>query len=136
MRTIAAIIMSGLFGLTQGDAKELVLVCPSEIPAASIRDVEIQSGWRVLNPNRLKLHSASFMGGSPEKRMDLVPFQVDKNMGGAFERWKFDGDDVWLRCAYGTAGQITLSRKLEGKLAECSVTYDRDSLSRIVCVDR
>lgn len=135
MRSVIAIILCSFFGLTRGDTKELVLVCPSEIPGASIRDIEIQPGWRIFNPNRLKLHSASFMGGRPEERKDLVPFRVSKRRGGAFEQWKFDGDEVWLRCSYGAAGQITLSKKVEGKLAECSVAYDRDTPARIVCVD-
>lgn len=135
MRTFVAIALGCLFAVTRGDAKELVLVCPSEIPAESIRDVEIQLGWRIFNPNRLKLQSASFIGGSPEERRDLVPFQVDKHGGGAFEQWKFDRDEVWLRCAYGAAGQITLSKKVEGKQTECSIAYDRDSPSRIVCSD-
>jgi hypothetical protein len=135
MRTFVAITLSCLFAVARGDAKELVLVCPSEIPAEFIRDVEIQSGWMISNPNRLKLQSASFSGGRPEERRDLVPFQVSKHRGSAYEQWKFDGDEVWLRCAYGAAGQIALSKKVEGKQTECSITYDRDSPSRIVCSD-
>jgi len=76
MRTFFVIILGSFLGLTQTVAKELVLLCPSEIPAASIHDVEIEPGWRVFNPNKLKLRSATFIGASPEAMMELVPFQV------------------------------------------------------------
>jgi hypothetical protein len=135
MRNVFAIFIASVLALARGEAKELILVCPSEIPAASIRDMEIQPGWQVLNPSKLKLRSASFMGGGPEEMVDLVPFQASKSERGAFELWKFDGDEVWLRCAYGAEGQITLSRKVEGKQKKCSVTYEHDAPSRIVCMD-
>lgn len=135
MRTSVVLILCGLLWLTRGGAKELVLVCPAEIPATSIRDVEVQPGWLIFNPSKLTLRSASFMGGRPEETMDLVPSQVSNGRGSTVERWKFDGDVVWLRCAYGAEGQITLSKKVEGKQTECSVTYYRESLSRIVCIN-
>lgn len=40
-----AIIFGAFFALARADAKELILVCPGEIPAASIHDIEIQPGW-------------------------------------------------------------------------------------------
>lgn len=135
MKNIVAIIIGGFLLTSLGDAKELVLVCPDEIPAAIIRNVEVKPGWRIFNPNKLKLHSASFAGGQPEEMIELVPTQVSKRKGATSEHWKFDGDEIWLRCAYGAAGQITLSRKVEGRQTECSVTYERESPSRIICVD-
>ncbi len=90
-------------------------------------------GWLLFNRSKLVLHSAAFTGGAPELMIELVPIQISKKRGLEFERWKFDGDEVWLRCAYGKGGQVTLSKKVDGEPTECTVSYSHKLPLKIVC---
>jgi hypothetical protein len=130
-----ALMMIGVLSAIKGaEAGEFGLACPGELAAGAVRAAGSPPGWQLYNPNRLVLHSAAFMGGAPEKMMDLVPFDVKNSKGIGHERWKFEGGEVWLRCAYGEAGQITLSKRIEGAPSECTITYRRRALASIHCV--
>lgn len=124
-----------LFAVKWVQAGEVRLACPGELAAGAIRSEDPYPGWELYNPNKLVLRSASFMAGSPGKMMDLVPFEVRDYKGATQERWKFDGGEAWLRCSYGEAGQITLSKKIEGAPSECMITYRRNSPASIQCTN-
>jgi hypothetical protein len=129
------IMLVGVLTLPVVGAKEWFLECPNEVAGGSI-NVQLSSGWNVYNPDRLRLRSAAFMGGAPDKMMYLVPYQVSRKAGIQLERWKFDGGEVWLKCAYGDAGQITLSKAIDGQPEECTVKYAGDTISKIACLDQ
>jgi hypothetical protein len=111
-----ALVMIGVLSAVKGaEAGEFGLACPGELAAGAVRAAGAPPGWQLYNPNRLVLHSAAFMGGAPEKMMDLVPFEVKNSKGIGHERWKFEGGEVWLRCAYGEAGRLFCRKGSRGR---------------------
>lgn len=105
--------------------------CPSEIPPSAIR-VDMQ-GWKPYIQFPLYLSSAGISAGPPESLAVLRGEPLNKK--GQLQSTRFEFGDMgfeqgkWLDCGYGTDSQITISRRLDDSLKECTVTYMKSKRS-------
>jgi hypothetical protein len=106
--------------------------CPSEIPQSSVQVVKMP-GWRPFIQFPLYLSSAGMSAGPPESLAVLRGESLNKKGQPQSTRYEFGemGFDQgkWLDCGYGAGSQITLSKRLDDRLKECTVTYLRSGRS-------
>jgi len=144
MRLLA--LAMGMLGLLARSATAAPVFedCPRQIGELEVKLVGGPIGWSAYSPERLPLLAAGFMAGPPATKTELKPDSTKQHRGGAVSIWKFDPEFIlkpgglWLSCAYGREGELTLSKKISDGFAECTVTYgprragkDRDI--RVTC---
>jgi hypothetical protein len=100
--------------------------CPTEIPPSAVQVVNMP-GWKMFIQFPLYLSSAGMSAGPPESLAVLRGESLNRSDSGQSTRYEF-GDmglehGKWLDCGYGTGSQITLSKRLDDALRECTVTY-------------
>jgi len=125
-----------------GRTTPLFEACPRQIDESEIKLISGPVGWQAYNPNPLLLRAAGFMGGAPPSKIDLTPDSSEKHGQGLVSTWTFErsvaanAGGLWLTCAYGNRGELTLSRKISPSIVECSVIYAdmRDGADRKVRV--
>ena len=128
MATVISLGLCGIF-LPVGHAASSFEQCPGQIGEREVRLIDGPAGWSGYSPTGLPLLAAGFMAGAPSTKTDLKPDVTEKRGNGLISIWKFDRgflsepDGLWLSCAYGKNGEITLSKKISAQFVECSVTY-------------
>jgi hypothetical protein len=67
------------------------------------------------------------VAGAPATKTSLKPYSTENSQNGEVSMWKFEPgsypepDGLWLLCKYGDSGDITLSKKMAVRYAECTV---------------
>lgn len=99
--------------------------CPAEISQSSIK---VQApGWKPHIQFPLYLTSAGISAGPPEALAVLRGAPLNKK--GEPESTRFEFGEMgfeqgkWLACGYGIGSPITLSKRLDDSLKECTVSY-------------
>ncbi len=129
-RVKLAISMVGLLFTHCAMAGEPRIVCPTEIPEASIRLSNMPGEWTPYVTSPLFLSSAGAMAGPPEKRAILMG---DTTWKKGKTEWSttFDMDDAgftagkWMECRYGEYGEVTLSKRLDDRTKSCTVHFSK-----------
>jgi hypothetical protein len=104
------------------------VVCPTEIPQASLKLTDTPARWTPHVASPIYLHAAGAAAGPPETLAQLRPdrstyadgkatWKVTFNLQGHFPRGK------WLECGYGAHNQIVLSKRLPDTTTTCTVDY-------------
>jgi hypothetical protein len=100
--------------------------CPTEIQPSSIQ-VANTPGWRPLVQSPLYLASAGMSAGPPESLAILRGEQLNKKGQPAAIRYEFGAIELqygkWLNCAYGEDAAVTLTKRLDDSVKECTVSY-------------
>jgi hypothetical protein len=120
------IVLLMLTGSSLATSAAQKVECPAEIPAPSIQVVNMP-GWKAFIQFPLHLSSAGMSAGPPESLAVLRGEPLNKKGQPEMTRFEFGemGFDQgkWLDCGYGAGAQITLSKRLDDSLKECTVTY-------------
>jgi hypothetical protein len=120
-------ISTGTLLLTQPVlAVEQKIVCPTEIPEASIRLLNTPPGWTPYVAAPLFLSSAGATAGPPEQRAILMGDSTwRKGKADWSTTYDLDGGGFpagkWMECRYGEYDQVSLSKRLDDKTKSCTV---------------
>jgi hypothetical protein len=100
--------------------------CPPNIQPSSIQ-VANTPGWQPLVQSPLYLASAGMSAGPPESLAILRGEQLNSKGQPHSIRYEFGATELqhgkWLNCGYGEDAAITLSKRLDDSVKECTVTY-------------
>lgn len=111
-------------------AKPDQIACPLEIRPPSIT-VKGENGWVPYVPFPLRLYSAGMSGGAPETLTILRGEPQPAKKGTYKTLYGFNrGDEKWLDCDYGEAGEISMSKRLDDRLERCVITIFPDLRDR------
>src|SRR5665647_3450789 len=101
--------------------------CPAELAQASVRLIEMPDGWTPYIASPIYLHSAGMASGPPGAFANLRgEATVHKNKNEWSKTFKLDGEHPygnWIECGYGEYNQIKLSRRIDDRAKECTMTY-------------
>lgn len=113
--------------------------CPAEVGEATIRLVARADGWKPYQSFPLKLNSAAPTGGPPELHADLALFTTKRNKTVRIDTYDLSPPHpggIWMKCGYGTSNEITLHKRLDDNVTQCTITQDNASPSEIGIVCR
>lgn len=99
--------------------------CPQSIPQASLRLEAPGQEWTPFVSSPLYLSSAAPADGPPERLGVLRGHGTVKTKTGWREKYSLDGpypEGKWLRCDYGSFGEVSLAKRLPDEISECTVT--------------
>lgn len=102
--------------------------CPLRIQPQAIK-VAAGAGWVPHVEFPLQLYSAGMSSGPPGSLLTLRGEELRKTGQLISTRYRFEpgmpSSQVWLDCAYGEGGEISISRRLSDRIGECTVTKFR-----------
>jgi hypothetical protein len=110
--------------------------CPASIPVQeSVAPAAVQP-WLVYDTKEgpYNFYGVTFSDGPPQNRLFLAPSKAIRSKSSRQEIYDFKSAQVtavWLLCLYRDTS-IAISRKLEGSVARCRVTYDPKTQFRSV----
>lgn len=113
--------------------------CPAEVTEATIRLVARDDGWKPYQSFPLKLNSAAPTGGPPELHADLAQFTTKRNKTVRIDTYDLrppHPGGIWMKCGYGASNEITLHRRLNDDVTQCTITQNNVSPSEIGIVCR
>ena len=100
-------------------------VCPQSIPQASLRLLAPGQEWTPFISSPLYLSSAAPADGPPERLGVLRENASRKTQSGWMQKYSLDGnypEGKWLRCDYGSFGEVSLAKRLPDEIRECTIT--------------
>ena len=106
-------------------AVPLRVACPKEVPDAAIQLAATSNGWKPYKSSPLKLHSAAPTGGPPEMNADLADFSTKRDARGRVDTYDLSPPHpggVWIKCGYGASNEITLHKRLDDAITQCTIT--------------
>lgn len=113
--------------------------CPAEVAEATIRLVAKDDGWKPYQSSPLKLNSAAPTGGPPELHADLAQFTTKRYKTVRIDTYDLSPPHpggIWMKCGYGASNEITLHKRLDDNVTECTITQNNASPSEIGIVCR
>lgn len=113
--------------------------CPKEVGEATIRLVAQPDGWKPYQSFPLKLNSAAPTGGPPELHADLAQFTTKRNKTGRIDTYDLSPPHpggIWMKCGYGANNEITLHKRLNDSIAQCTIRQNNAAPSDIEIVCR
>jgi len=119
-----------LLPMSPACAVEQRIVCPTEIPAASIKLTDLPSQWTPYVASPLFLSSAGAAAGPPEQTATLMGDSTWKKGQNEWTTSYDLSDDgfaagKWMECRYGEYGQVLLSTRLQDKIKSCTVHFSK-----------
>lgn len=100
--------------------------CPDAIGGATIQMNNPPKGWTLFVPDSLYLHSAAPIDGPPEQLGDLAEFSERRRGKELSYSYRLEGSfpsGKWIKCSYGVNGEVTLSKRIDDSISQCSFTY-------------
>lgn len=100
--------------------------CPDQLDTSAIR-VTVSAPWVSFVELPLALHSASMASGPPEALSQLRGVSLERKGEPSSTQYEFGtiGDEggKWLNCSYGGKGEVSISRRLDDSVKECTITH-------------
>ncbi|WP_426192164.1 STY0301 family protein [Massilia sp. DWR3-1-1] len=101
------------------------IVCPAELPESALRAGIAFDGWipHVNGPFRLSF--AAPTGGPPEQDAELAFYTTTRSNTARTNTYDLrppNPGGIWIKCAYGELGDLSLHRRLDDRIEQCSVT--------------
>ena len=119
-----AIVMSLTLPLHHALASPGRLLCPQELPAASLSVQSPQPGWKTFVGSPLYLSGAAPADGPPG-RLGILRGEDGKRTKSTWtQKYSLSGhypEGKWLRCDYGAMGEVSLAMRLPDEVKECTV---------------
>lgn len=100
-------------------------LCPKSIPETSVQLIAPGQEWTPFISSPLFLSGAAPADGPPERLGVLREHSATKSKAGWTRQYVLDGrypEGKWLRCDYGSFGEISLAKRLPDETQECTVT--------------
>jgi hypothetical protein len=133
-RLLAISFVSVLSVCSQSYASPQRIECPKVLPDAAIRLQPTVDGWTPHKSAPLKLNSAAPTGGPPEIQADLAEFTTTRSKTVRTDVYDLrppNPGGVWIKCGYGKANEITLHKRLDSAITQCTITQKTGSASEI-----
>ncbi len=129
-RAKLTILIGGLLLTHSVFGGEQRIVCPTEVPEASIRIANTPSGWTPYVASPLFLSSAGATAGPPERRAILMGNSTwRKGKTEWSTTYDLDGtgfsEGKWIECRYGEYDQVSLSKRLDDSIRSCTVRISK-----------
>lgn len=120
------IVLVVLFGVVSQHALGAVqqIVCPSELPEASMKVISVPPGWKSYISSPMYLHNAAPIDGPPERLGTLIGKTVKESKTAWTQKYNLDRsfpDGKWFKCDYGMLNDFSLAKKLNDDTKECTV---------------
>jgi len=96
--------------------------CPAHVAADIIQVAPAPQGWIPFAPSPLEVRGAELMFGPPASYKLARSSSYRQFKRRTVSTWKLAGlpdTEKWLRCGYGAADEITLSRQLPTDVTLC-----------------
>ena len=107
--------------------------CPQSIPEASVHMVAPGQEWTPFISSPLYLSGAAPADGSPE-RLGILRENTSTNTRAGWTRtYSLDGyypEGKWLRCDYGSLGEMSLAKRLPDDTQNCTVKAKKGGACR------
>jgi hypothetical protein len=103
---------------------EQTIVCPPELPAASLRIAAVPQGWKPFISSQLYLHDAAPIAGPPEQLGTLVGKMVKHSKTEWTDTYDLDypaPEGKWFMCGYGVGNEFTISKRLDDSTKSCVI---------------
>lgn len=100
-------------------------LCPQSIPEASVQLTAPGQEWTPFISSPLFLSGAAPADGPPERLGVLRENSATKSKAGWTQKYALDGrypEGKWLRCDYGSFGEMSFAKRLPDETQECTVT--------------
>ena len=122
-------------------AGQTLYECPKSIPETSLQLTSPNQDWKSFISSPLYLSSAAPADGPPERLGILREDDYTKTKAGWKRKYALTGqypEGKWLRCDYGSLGEVSLAKRLPDEIKECTVTGKKgshagESLVEILC---
>ena len=101
------------------------IVCPAQLPDEAFRIGKPTNGWIAYQSLPLRLHSAAPTAGPPEEHADLAYFTTVRTKNARIDTYPLPlphPGGIWMKCGYGALNEVTLHRRLDGRIRECRIT--------------
>jgi hypothetical protein len=106
-------------------ALDRLVTCPAELQPQAIK-ITAGAGWVPRIESPLQLYAAGMSAGPPGSVPALPGRETHRDKEQVSTAYGFDPDSrpnhVWLNCTYGQGGEISVSRRLDERTRECTVT--------------
>lgn len=106
-------------------ALDRLVTCPAELPQQAVK-ITAGAGWVPRIEAPLPLHAAGMSAGPPGSQPALPGVEIHKTGEQVSTRYGFNPDarpnHVWLDCRYGEGGEVSISRRLDERTRECTIT--------------
>jgi hypothetical protein len=125
IRTIFVAAFLGGGWQTATHAAPMTYLCPASIPAASLHLAAPGPEWTPFISSPLYLRNAAPADGPPERLGVLRGGTETKTRTGWTRKYALQGpypEGKWLRCDYGSFGELSLAKRLPDATQECTVT--------------
>lgn len=99
--------------------------CPQSIPETAIHLAAPGQEWTPFISSPLFLSGAAPADGPPERLGVLREKTATKTRAGKTQKDVLEGrypEGKWLRCDYGSSGEMSLAKRLSDDTRECTVT--------------
>ncbi len=120
--------------LAKAQVPEQHITCPPRLEERSLQLMKVPSGWTSFVAHGLwglPLNSAGPMDGPPTNMAILKErSQTRRNGASVIVKWDLTGEHLggkWMACNYGRANEVILSKQLDDKISECTVTATKIS---------
>lgn len=134
-RTVVAPTFALLFLTLTAQAEEYHIVCPLSIEANALQVVRTPASWTSAVQGPFWLHSAGPMDGPPSDMAVLKEDTASKRIGKkTITKWDMSGafaSGKWMACNYGYTNDLILSKKLDDRTSECTVTTLEQKSGRV-----
>ena len=114
----------GLFFQNTVHAAPRNFSCPQSIPEASVRLLAPSQEWTPFVASPLYLSGAAPADGPPERLGVLRESSSKVNKTETTQKYSLVGtypDGKWLRCDYGSFGEMSLAKRLPDDVQECTI---------------
>lgn len=124
IRHLAVAASLGLTLQAGAQAAPKKYVCPQSIPETAVHLVAPGQEWTPFVSSPLYLSNAAPADGPPERLGVLHGGASSKTKAGWTQQYALGGpypEGKWLRCDYGSFGEVSLAKRLPDDTQQCTV---------------
>jgi hypothetical protein len=126
--SVTLIALGFFLAAPHATALDRLIPCPTELQPQSIK-ITAAAGWVPRIESPLKLYAAGMSAGPPGSQQTRPGRELRRTNDQVTTVYGFDPDTrpnhVWLNCTYGEGGEISISRRLDERTKECTITMFR-----------